>query len=134
MSYFNFDAYERLCEVIGKKAASKDKTAEQDIANFQKAMRTFHKYVSNVSHDTTYLDIVDARFADDPANAKFLHQLVRESITAEKKLVDAMISLVNLTAEMNGVNPIYTGDPDDLDAMSEFCLDVTREIFVRRRK
>lgn len=133
MRYFNIDAYERLGEILGKKAKA-NKAADKEITHFENAMKTFVGYCSSVSRTTVTLDIADLRYADDPETGELIHRLVRMSIDIEKKLVAAMAALINNLAETNGVDDVYTGDYEDMDALSEFCLEVSKGIFEARRR
>lgn len=128
---FCFENYVKLTEALGAAAKTGDYDAEQDSRDFAKAFESFHEYVLNVDMSETQIRLAYARFEGAELRERVAHYDSMRRAYHERAIANT--SLVNNMARFYGIGKIFIGDSTDRYDVADFCLQVTNEIFLKRR-
>ena len=128
---FDFEAYEQLIAKMAAAAKAGDSDAELDLDAFEKAMASFHEYVSAVGMSEAQIRMAQARL-----DGAALRDAVAESDAMRHTHHEAAIAnaaMLNRMAAAYGVGPIFLGDTAKRLEVAAFCMEVTDELFRRRK-
>ena len=128
---FDFEAYEQLIAKMAAAAKAGDSDAELDLDAFEKAMASFHEYVSAVGMSEAQIRMAQARL-----DGAALRDAVAESDAMRHVHHEAAIAnaaMLNRMAAAYGVGPIFLGDTAKRLEVAAFCMEVTDELFRRRK-
>lgn len=129
--FFDFDAYEQLIAGMAGAARAGDSDAALDLDAFVKAMASFHEYVSAVDMSEVQIRMAQAHLSgaalrDAAAEADAVRHVHHEAAIANAAMLNRM-------ARAYGVGPIFLGDTAERLEVAAFCMEVTGELFRRRR-
>ncbi len=128
---FDFEAYEQLIAKMAAAAKAGDSDAALDLGAFEKAMASFHEYVSAVGMSEAQIRMAQARL-----DGAALRDAVAESDAmrhAHHEAAIANAAMLNRMAAAYGVGPIFLGDTAKRLEVAAFCMEVTDELFRRRK-
>lgn len=128
---FSFENYEKLSAALGAAAKTGDYDAQQDSRDFAKACESWHEYVLNVDMSETQIRLAYARYEGAELRDRVSHYDSMRRAYHERAIANT--SLVNNMAKFYGIGKIFLGDSADRYDVADFCLQITNEIFQKRR-
>ena len=127
--FFNFTAYEA---VIRSLSAESGETAAKKEKFFQKWLEDCHEYVKCVDMTETQIRLAYARI-DDTWELQDRIQRIDAGRRAAHEAAIAAASALNRMAAAYGCDPLFTGRLEDRLQVADFCLDVSVDLFEKRR-
>lgn len=131
--FFNHESYKALCAKVGECIKNGVQYADKMLDNIERRCAgAFLDYVTTVDMSETRIIIAHNRLEGEDLIDTL--QTIDAGRRSAHEAAMAGCSILNRMAVANGIDPVFTGNPEDHLQVADFCLEFTVEIFKNRRK